>query len=418
MVMRTFANRLLWITAVVGWLSACKEHPQQPAAAVAQPAPQPAQAPEVVAPPAAIPDEEEPPPSGPVVEVNVASDPAAPLAWFRGYSTEKGHEAALLWTRGQNTHKALAIEDGQIALRGADKPAGARRGPANPALGYPIVVSIGAKWCKPCSEELADVLELSGAAGPAADAQQPAEAVRLIFVLEGTSDEWPLAEVRDELFSRHAKSKGRAKPLAVPQWAEFRGDLESAWGDVIGKLGVLGGDRAALPINLLLDSCGHVQAAATGSLDERKKAAFRAQLAKLQRATCVPAPAWTAPIVRTPAPPKPRPAEPARPDRAASPDATAPAPPPSPVGAPDPAPAPPEGAHKSSEPKAEVPAKPAEGASKPAADTKAPATPAKDPKAAEKPEASGAAKTEHTAEPKPTDKEKDNRGAEPAAKSK
>ena len=288
--------------------AACKPATPPPAATAA-PAAEPGAAEPGAAKPAvdtAAPgDDDEAVPRGPAVEVNVAEDPSAPLAYFRGFSTERGHESALLYSRSAKGRAPVAIEDSLVALRGVDKANGARRGPAQVAVGGPMVVSIGAKWCKPCGEEIGDVLALAGELDP----NGPADRVRLLMLLEGTPDEWPLAEVRDELLAKHAKFTKRSKPLSPNAWAEFRADLQSAWGDAVGRLSVLGGANAvALPVNLLLDGCGHVQAAATGSLNDAKREAFRKQITKLQGLTCTAAPMPVVPLPR-PAVARPRPAE-------------------------------------------------------------------------------------------------------------
>lgn len=230
-------------------------------------------------------DEEEPAVRGPAVAVRVASEVGQPLAYFRGFSAERGHENALLYSRKATARTATAIEDGGVALRGGDKPNGARKGGAK-VTGFPRMVSVGAKWCKPCSEELGDVFDLAAQMGVGGHDGEAG----LLFVVESTSDEWPLAEVRDELVQKHAKAKKLAKPLAIPLWVEFRADIDSSWGDAVAKLGLLGGDKVALPINLLLDGCGHVQAASSGALDAAKKKAFQDQAAKLAAATCAEAP--------------------------------------------------------------------------------------------------------------------------------
>lgn len=249
-------------------------------------------------------DEEEAPPAGPAVEVNVAADPAQPLAWYRGPSTERGHENAQWFSRKAAARKPVAVEDGAVALRGTDKPNGVRKGPVQLTGERPLLISIGAKWCKPCGEELGDVFELAKQIRGDVVGEDQA----LLFILEGTPDEWPMAEVRDELLAKHAKSHKLAKPLTVPPWAEFRADIDSSWGELIKQLGVLGGGTVALPVNLLLDKCGHVQAAATGSLDAAKKAAFLAQVTKLAAVNCVAAPILMPPPVPRPAmAAKPRP---------------------------------------------------------------------------------------------------------------
>jgi thiol-disulfide isomerase/thioredoxin len=259
--------------------------------------------------------EEEAAPAGPAVEVKVAETPGQPLAYFRG-TTALGDVKLLNWSRKPTGHKAIAIADGQVALRGAAKPEEAQRGPAQVQGDGPLLVSIGADWCTPCSHELADVLELAQQLRPG----KPKEGeVRLVMALEGTPDEWPLAEVRDRLFAKHAKHKKLSKPLAKPPWAEFRADIESNWGAAIDRLGVLGGGKVALPVNLLLDRCGHIQAAASGSLDASKKQAFAQQLARLKDAPCYPAPLALPPV------PAPRPA--AKPSDPKAGARTAPTPP-------------------------------------------------------------------------------------------
>ena len=247
-------------------------------------------------------DDEEAAPAGPAVEVNVAADPAQPLAWYRGLSSDRGHENALWFSRKPTARKPVTLEDGAVALRGPDKPNGARKGPAKLLNDRPLLVSVGAKWCKPCADELGDVFDL--ARQIRGDA--PDDAVGLLFILEGAPDEWPVAEVRDELVAKHAKAHKLAKPLAVPLWVEFRADIGSAWGDAVKQLALLGGGTVALPLNVLLDKCGHVQAAATGSLDAKKKAAFVAQAAKLATAACVAAPVLLPPVVRPVVAPKPK----------------------------------------------------------------------------------------------------------------
>lgn len=234
-------------------------------------------------------DEEEPAPTGPAVEVNVADSPSQPLAYYRGNAL-MGSAQALQWSRKPAAKKAIAVRDGQVALRGDVKPGEAIAGPAVVAGEGPLLVSIGADWCVPCSHELADVLELAHRVRPG---KAKVGEVRLVMVLEGTPDEWPLAEVRDGLFAKHAKAKKLSKPLAKPPWAEFRADIESSWGAAIDQLGVLGGSKTALPVNLLLDRCGHIQAAASGSLNAAKKQVFLDQLARLQAGSCYPAPMAT-----------------------------------------------------------------------------------------------------------------------------
>ncbi len=246
-------------------------------------------------------EEEEPAPAGPAVEVNVADSPNQPLAYYRG-NTTIGAAQALQWSRKPAAKKAIVVRDGLVALRGDLKPGEAIQGPAVVAGEGPLLVSIGADWCVPCSHELADVLELANKLRPG---KAKTGEVRLVMVLEGTPDEWPLAEVRDGLFAKHAKAKKLSRPLAKPPWAEFRADIESSWGAAIDQLGVLGGSKTALPINLLLDRCGHVQAAASGSLNAAKKQVFLDQLARLQAASCYPAPmAIAAPAPVRPAAPR------------------------------------------------------------------------------------------------------------------
>lgn len=231
-------------------------------------------------------EEDELAPAGPAVEVNVADAPSQPLAYYRG-TAGPGTSVSLLWSRKAAAKKAIAVGDGRVALRGDLKPADAVAGPAIVVGEGPLLVSIGADWCLPCSQELGDVLELASKVRPGK--AKPGE-IRLVMVLEGTPDEWPLAEVRDGLFAKHAKAKKLGKALAKPAWAEFRADIESSWGAAIDKLGVLGGSKTALPINLLLDRCGHIQAAASGSLNAAKKRAFLDQIALLHAAPCYPAP--------------------------------------------------------------------------------------------------------------------------------
>lgn len=236
--------------------------------------------------------DEESAPTGPAVEVKVAESPGQPLAYFRG-TTALGEVRVLHWSRKPTGHKAIAIADGQVALRGAAKPEEPLRGPAQVQSEGPLLVSIGADWCAPCSHELGDVLELAQQLRPG----KPKEGeLRLVMVLEGTPDEWPLAEVRDRLFAKHAKHKKLSKALTKPPWAEFRADIESNWGAAIDRLGVLGGGKVALPVNLLLDRCGHIQAAASGSLDAGKKQAFAQQLARIKDAPCYPAPLAPPPV--------------------------------------------------------------------------------------------------------------------------
>lgn len=280
--------------------------PTLPSAASASPA-----VPQINAPIAEEEDEGAPP--GPAVEVNVADSPGQPLAYYRG-STTLGTAQSLLWSRKPAAKKAIAVRDGQVALRGDLKPADAAQGPAGVAGDGPLLVSIGADWCVPCSHELGDVLELASKVRPG---KAKAGEVRLVMVLEGTPDEWPLAEVRDGLFAKHAKAKKLSKPLQKPAWAEFRADIESSWGAAIDQLGVLGGSKTALPINLLLDRCGHIQAAASGSLNAAKKQVFLDQLARLQAAPCYPAP-MAVPVAAPARPAAPRPGADARPggDRA------------------------------------------------------------------------------------------------------
>ncbi|MBM4345459.1 MAG: hypothetical protein FJ100_18970 [Deltaproteobacteria bacterium] len=248
-------------------------------------------------------DEDEPAPSGPAVEVRVADDPTQPLAWYRGFSSDRGREGAVLYSRKAAARSSVAILDGGVALRGVDKPTGVRKGPPRLVGPRPLLVSIGAKWCKPCSEELGDVVDLARTVRGAADDDEAG----LLFSLQGVPDEWPLAEVRDEFVAKHKAVKKLKQAIQIPPWVEFRADIESNWGDAVGKLGLLGGDEVSLPVNLLLDRCGHVQAAASGALNEDKKQAFLKQAARLDAAGCTPAP------VVVPALPRPAPSGPVKP---------------------------------------------------------------------------------------------------------
>ncbi len=234
----------------------------------------------------------------------MADDPAQPLAYYRGFANDRGQQGAVLYSRKANARAPLAIQDGGVALRGHDKPTGVRKGPPRLVGERPLLLSIGAQWCKPCSEELGDVVDLARQVrGDSAD-----DAVGLLFSLQGVPDEWPLAEVRDEFVTKHKAAKKLKQAIQIPPWAEFRADIESNWGEAVGKLGLLGGDKVSLPINLLLDRCGHVQAAASGALNEDKKQAFLRQAARLQTQACAAAPPAQLPPPRpvAPGPAKPR----------------------------------------------------------------------------------------------------------------
>ncbi len=291
----------LWLLVVLGWAASCrKDGEMQPAAAdpapvVAADAAEPART--APTPVGQVVEEDESAPSGPAVEVRVADDPAQPLAWYRGFTTDRGQQGAVLYSRKASSRVPLPILDGGVALRGLDKPTAARKGPPRLVGDRPMLLSIGAQWCKPCSEELGDVVDL--ARKVRGDA--PDDAPGLLFALQGVPDEWPLAEVRNEFVAKHKAAKKLRQAIEIPAWVEFRADIESNWGQAVGKLGLLGGDSVSLPINLLVDRCGHVQAAASGALNEDKKQAFLRQAAKLGDVTCMAAPVL-APVAPRPAP--------------------------------------------------------------------------------------------------------------------
>jgi hypothetical protein len=291
--------------------------PQAPLPPGVPPAPlAPEPVPEPAAPVAEAEPAEEPLPDEPVVNVKVAPDAAAPLLWFRGASAESA--GALLWSHPKQRKKTVSVLDGQVALRAADKPAAVRRGPlalaGGPAAG-PMLVSVGAKWCKPCMAELGDLLELAeqvtntprtGTGGSKTADQRP----RLALILQDEASEWTMAEVRDRFFADYnSKFRKGKSALKAPAWLEVRADLESQWGRALEVLKLLGSGPVTLPVNFLVDGCGHIHAIASGSLDANKRAQFVAAAARLQTATCVAMPVpVAAPRARPAAGPVTRPA--------------------------------------------------------------------------------------------------------------
>lgn len=311
---------------------------EAPAPLAPEPQPQPTAATEVAA-PAEPPDE--PLPDEPAVVQKLAPSPAEPLLWFRGVATDG--TGTLQWSHPKQRKKIIPVRDGQVGLRGADKPDAVQRGPLAVAGGAddgPLLISVGAKWCKPCMAEMGDLLELTETLTQASTGNVRAARPRVALVLQDEASEWTMAEVRDRFFaefnSKFRKGKSALKP---PLWLEVRADLESQWARALEVGKVLGTGPVTLPVNLLVDRCGHVQAIASGSLDAAKKQLFADAAGRLKGASCAAMPVVVAA-------PRPRPAAAPRAGDAASkpstggdgkpataPDSAAPVAPAGPTGA-------------------------------------------------------------------------------------
>jgi len=304
---------------------------EAPAPAAPEPQPQPAAATELAA-PAEPPDE--PLPDEPAVVQKLAPSPAEPLLWFRGVASDG--TGTLQWSHPKQRKKIITVRDGHVGLRGADKPDAVQRGPLAVAGGAgegPLLISVGAKWCKPCMAEMGDLLELAETLTQAGTGDVRAARPRVALVLQDEASEWTMAEVRDRFFaefnSKYRKGKSALKP---PLWLEVRADLESQWARALEVGKVLGTGPVTLPVNLLVDRCGHVQAIASGSLDAAKKQLFADAAARLKGASCAAMPVVVAA-------PRPRPAAASKPGTggdgkpAAAPASAAPVSPSGPAGA-------------------------------------------------------------------------------------
>lgn len=267
---------------------------EAPAPAAPEPEPEAAEATDVAA-PAEPPDE--PLPDEPAVVQKLAASPAEPLLWYRGLAADGS--GAVLWSHPKQRKKLIAVRDGQVGLRGADKPDAAQRGAlavaGGPADG-PMLISVGAKWCKPCMAEMGDLIELAESLTTATSGDVRAARPRLTLILQDEASEWTMAEVRDRFFAEfNSKYRKGKSPLKPPLWFEVRADLESQWGRALEVGKVLGSGPVTLPVNLLVDRCGHVQAIASGSLDAAKKQLFADAAARLKTASCSAMPVAVAP---------------------------------------------------------------------------------------------------------------------------
>ena len=127
--------------------------------------------------------------------------------------------------------------------------------------GRPVLLTVGAAWCKPCVAELRELIAFAG------ELRKARNGLRVVLVsVDGSGGRSGLSLAVEDLLARERALNPGLDELILPAWLELRSDPRWEWARLAGPF-VPPLRDSGIPLAMLFDGCGNLRLLAQERLD-------------------------------------------------------------------------------------------------------------------------------------------------------